>query len=108
MFEAPTLREGLDEMHAGSSVVLASHRPVRPSQVKYIIVLAGLLIGLAFRYAFRDVTTSDTFDFLLPWYEHSRAHGVASLGQAYTNYTPFFSYLLLVATQFHGLLEPGT
>ncbi|MFD1300099.1 hypothetical protein ACFQ4G_00670 [Methylobacterium marchantiae] len=72
------------------------------------LVCLGILAGLALRYAGRDVTTSDTFSFLLPWYEHARANGWQSLGRpaANYNYTPFYGYLLLAASLFDGLARP--
>jgi Gpi18-like mannosyltransferase len=66
------------------------------------IVIAGLLL----RYALRFYSTPDTFYFLLPWYEFARDHGIGSLGFAYTNYTPFYSYLLIAVAQFDGLAPP--
>jgi Gpi18-like mannosyltransferase len=78
------------------------HRP----NIDRMIVAASLGAGLACRYAVRDQVTGDTAQFLLPWYEFARIHGLASLGQAFTNYTPFYSYLLLAITKLHGLFEP--
>jgi Gpi18-like mannosyltransferase len=62
--------------------------------------------GLALRYLFREHATSDAVDYLIPWYAFARDHGVGGLGQAFTNYTPFYSYLLLIAAQFDGLGQP--
>lgn len=85
------------------------HRP-GPSVGPLGLMLAGLgvLVGLALRCAGRDVTTPDTFAFLLPWYEQARAHGWDSLGHpaANYNYTPFYGYLLLAAAQLDGLTRP--
>lgn len=72
----------------------------------FVIAAAGLTAGLAARYFALDHTTSDTFQYLLPWYEFVRARGMESLGHAFTNYTPFYSYLLLIATWFDGWLAP--
>ena len=71
-----------------------------------LIVAASLVAGLACRYAVRDQVTGDTEQFLLPWYEFAQSHGLSSLGKTFTNYTPFYSYLLLAVTKLHGLLEP--
>jgi len=78
------------------------HRP----DINRIIIAASLLAGLACRYAVLDQATGDTTQFLLPWYEFARVHGLASLGQTFTNYTPFYSYLLLAVTKLHGLFAP--
>ncbi len=70
------------------------------------IVTASFIAGLACRYVALDQVTSDTTEFLLPWYEFAHSHGLASLGHTFTDYTPFYSYLLVTATAFHGLFEP--
>ena len=38
--------------------------------------------------------------------EFAREHGIASLGRAFTNYTPFYSYLLFAVSRFDGWIEP--
>ena len=70
-----------------------------------LIVAASLVAGLACRYAVRDQITGDTDQFLLPWYEFAQNHGLSSLGKTFTNYTPFYSYLLVAVTKLHGLLD---
>jgi Gpi18-like mannosyltransferase len=70
------------------------------------IVAAGFLAGLVCRYLALDQVTDDTTKFLLPWYDFAQSHGLSSLGHTFTNYTPFYSYLLVAATAFHGLLAP--
>ena len=74
--------------------------------INRMIVIAALLAGLACRYAVLDQITGDTTQYLLPWYEFARAHGLAALGQTFTNYTPFYGYLLLAVTELHGLAAP--
>ncbi|RZI38566.1 hypothetical protein EGT07_33550, partial [Herbaspirillum sp. HC18] len=44
--------------------------------------------------------------FLIPWYVFARDHGIGALGEAFTNYTPFYSYLLLIAARFDWLGQP--
>jgi Gpi18-like mannosyltransferase len=72
----------------------------------FALVAAGVLAGLLCRYVTLDHKTADTALYLLPWYEFARAHGLASLGQTFTNYTPFYSYLLVLASRFDGWAEP--
>lgn len=79
---------------------------LRRGQINVAIVTISVLIGLICRYLLRDQVTGDTFEFLLPWYEFYRSHEVSGLGRAFTEYTPFYRYLLLAAAQFHGLTEP--
>lgn len=69
-------------------------------------IAAAFVVGACVRAACLGYTTSDTFQFLLPWYDYARDHGVASLGVAFTNYTPVFTYLLLAATSLDGLVPP--
>lgn len=67
-----------------------------------LITISGVLL----RYVFRDYSTPDTFAYLLPWYEFSRVHGLDSLRTAFTNYAPFYSYLLILTAQLDGLAKP--
>jgi Gpi18-like mannosyltransferase len=64
------------------------------------------LVGLALRYVAREHATDDAIQHLIPWYVFARDHGVAGLAEAFTNYTPFYSYLLLIAARFDWLGEP--
>jgi Gpi18-like mannosyltransferase len=63
-------------------------------------------VGLALRYLAREHATTDAVDYLIPWYAFARDHGIGGIGEAFTNYTPFYSYLLLIAAQFDGLDQP--
>jgi Gpi18-like mannosyltransferase len=63
-------------------------------------------VGVALRYLVREHATTDAVQYLIPWYSFARDHGVAGLDEAFTNYTPFYSYLLLIAAQFDGLGLP--
>ena len=69
-------------------------------------IVVATLIGLAVRFAARDHIHPDSRAHLLPWYEFARAGGIDSLRSGFTNYAPFYSYLLLVATTLHGLFPP--
>lgn len=75
---------------------------------KWPCLLAVILIsgGAGVRYGLLDHGTVDTVRYLLPWYNHARDYGLASLGHHFTNYTPFYTYLLLAATGFDGLADP--
>ncbi len=66
----------------------------------------SLLIGIVLRVLPLGYETSDAAEFLLPWYAHALEHGIESLGHSFTNYTPFFTYLLIAATWFDGLAPP--
>ncbi|WP_246562664.1 hypothetical protein [Bradyrhizobium liaoningense] len=63
-------------------------------------------VGFALRYLAREHTNVDAFQFLIPWYTFARDHGIGALGEAFTNYTPFYTYLLLIAARFDWLGQP--
>lgn len=63
------------------------------------------LVGLALRYLAREHATADAA-WYITWYTFARNHGIGGLAEAFTNYTPFFSYLLLIATRFDWLGQP--
>ena len=70
------------------------------------LAVACAFLGLALRYLAREHATADAALYLIPWYVFARDHGVGGLGEAFTNYTPFYSYLLLIAAQFDRLGQP--
>jgi Gpi18-like mannosyltransferase len=70
------------------------------------LALGSTLAGLLFRYLVREHSTIDSFRYLIPWYEFARDHGVHALGVEFTNYTPFYSYLLLLVAPFDGWGQP--
>lgn len=71
-----------------------------------IIVAGSIILGLCFRLLTYGHATSDTAKYLLPWYEAAAAGKFHALGAGITNYTPFYSYLLLAVVQFDGVLPP--
>ena len=62
----------------------------------------ALLVGLGLRLAVWSYATSDVGDYLRPWYAFARDHGWGALSSDFTNYTPFYSYLLIAVTAFDG------
>lgn len=76
------------------------------SPLAIALVLACGSVGLAIRYLAREHTNADAFQFLIPWYVFARNHGIGALAEAFTNYTPFYSYLLLIAARLDGLGQP--
>jgi Gpi18-like mannosyltransferase len=72
-----------------------------------IVLAAGCTVaGLILRYLAREHATPDAVKYLIPWYGFARDHGVGGLSEAFTNYTPFYSYLLLIAAKFDGWGQP--
>lgn len=78
----------------------------RRSPLAITLMLACVSVGLALRYFVRERTNADAIDFLIPWYVFARDHGISALAETFTNYTPFYSYLLLIAARFDGLGHP--
>jgi Gpi18-like mannosyltransferase len=70
------------------------------------VAVGCAFMGLTLRYLAREHTTIDAVHYLIPWYAFARDHGIGGLGEAFTNYTPFYSYLLLIAAQFDWLGQP--
>ncbi|MCK1655162.1 hypothetical protein IVA88_27485 [Bradyrhizobium sp. 149] len=64
------------------------------------------LVGLALRYFARKHATEDAIQYAIPWYVFARDHGLGGLAEAFTGYTPFYSYLLLIAARFDWLGQP--
>lgn len=81
-------------------------RKDRGGGIGFALIACGFLAGLVCRYVTLDHKTADATLYLLPWYEFAREHGAASLGRTFTNYTPFYSYLLFIASRFDGWAEP--
>ncbi len=80
--------------------------PEASRRLAIAVAVGCAFVGLALRYLAREHATTDAVDYLIPWYAFARDHGIGGLGRAFTNYTPFYSYLLLVAAQFDGLGQP--
>lgn len=76
------------------------------SQLAIVLMLACGFAGLVFRYLVREHINIDAFRFLIPWYLFAREHGIGALAEAFTNYTPFYSYLLLIAARLDWLSQP--
>jgi Gpi18-like mannosyltransferase len=80
-----------------------------PEQNRWLAIAVAVgcaFVGLALRYLAREHATADAIQYLIPWYAFARDHGVGGLSEAFTNYTPFYSYLLLIAAQFDRLGQP--
>jgi Gpi18-like mannosyltransferase len=69
-------------------------------------ILATLVCGLAIRCALIGHVSEDASEYLIPWYQFARAHGLASLRYPFTNYPPYYSYLLLLVAQLDRIAPP--
>lgn len=86
--------------------LVAPQAPGGEAWMRWAIMTAVLIIGMAVRLSVWRYTTTDTTAFLLPWYQFAQAHGWAGLKVAFTNYAPFYSYLLVLITRLDGLAPP--
>jgi Gpi18-like mannosyltransferase len=80
--------------------------PDESRRLAIAVAVGCTFVGLALRYLAREHATTDAVQYLIPWYVFARDHGVGGLGEAFTNYTPFYSYLLLIAAQLDWLGQP--
>jgi Gpi18-like mannosyltransferase len=71
-------------------------------------IAIALLSGLAIRCALDGHVSGDARVYLLPWYEFARQHGVSALREPFTNYPPYYTYVLLGLTRLEGLARPLT
>jgi Gpi18-like mannosyltransferase len=69
------------------------------------LIIACGLVGIALRYLGREHATADTAEYVT-WYVFARDHGVGGLAEAFTNYTPLYSYFLLIVTKLDWLGQP--
>jgi Gpi18-like mannosyltransferase len=69
-------------------------------------IAVALLAGLTIRWTLRSHVSGDARVYLLPWYAFVRAHGLGSLRYAFSNYPPYYTYVLLVLTRLEGLATP--
>jgi Gpi18-like mannosyltransferase len=80
--------------------------PDESRRLAIAVAVGCAFVGLTLRYLALEHATIDAVHYLIPWYVFARDHGVRGLGEAFTNYTPFYSYLLLIAAQFDWSGQP--
>jgi Gpi18-like mannosyltransferase len=97
---------GSDAIRRSGHDVNPDKTPPKNWRLAIAVAIGCGLVGLALRYLAREHATDDAIQHLIPWYVFARDHGVAGLAEAFTNYTPFYSYLLLIAARFDWLGEP--
>jgi Gpi18-like mannosyltransferase len=59
----------------------------------------ALILGLAARLPWLDYQSEDYVIFLKPWMVFLDQRGVSALGHAFSNYPPFYTYLLLLSAK---------
>ena len=97
---------GIDAIRGSGHDVNPDKTPPKNWRLAILVAVGCGLVGLALRYVARQHATDDAIQHLIPWYVFARDHGVAGLAEAFTNYTPFYSYLLLIAARFDWLGQP--
>ena len=71
---------------------------------RYALLIGGTLLAFLLRYPLLGFESGDYTYFTRLWYEQVRQEGaVGALGNSITNYTPFYTYLMIVA---HAVLAP--
>lgn len=70
----------------------------------YTILIGGTILAFLLRYTLRGFESGDYTYFTSVWYDQIREEGaVGALRNSITNYTPFYTYLMIVA---HPLFAP--
>ena len=64
-----------------------------------IVFLCASLFGIIIRFTLRDVISSDSSSFLLPWYiEMKNSGGIQSLNRQIGNYNMLYQFLIAIMT----------
>ncbi|TYO62039.1 hypothetical protein FXV83_34965 [Bradyrhizobium hipponense] len=92
--------------HGHGGDISPNKTPPTNSLLAIVLAMVCGFAGLALRCLAREHATDDAIQFLIPWYGFARDHGIGALAEPFTNYTPFYSYLLLIAARFDWLGQP--
>lgn len=96
---------GISALGGPGDRVTPDETPAKSWRVAFAVAIACGLAGLVLRYLAREHATADAIEHRA-WHAFARDHGIGGLGEAFTNYAPFFSYLLLIAARIDGLGQP--
>ncbi|WP_247384579.1 MULTISPECIES: hypothetical protein [unclassified Bradyrhizobium] len=96
---------GISALGGPGDRVTPDETPAKSWRVAFAVAIACGLAGLVLRYLAREHATAVAIEYRA-WHAFARDHGIGGLGEAFTNYTPFFSYLLLIAARIDGLGQP--
>jgi Gpi18-like mannosyltransferase len=77
-------------------MMMGLHHPKQ--RTVYVAAAAMILAGLGIRISGLGFISFDMQDWLLPWYDQLAAGGFMALREPFSNYTPPYLYLLLLAT----------
>lgn len=62
------------------------------------LIAVAFMAGVGARLVTAHLETADAQVFLLPWLGFVQQHGLSALGERFTNYTPFYTYCLLLVS----------
>lgn len=60
----------------------------------FFLMVAGTVAALAARYIFIPQVSMDTANWVMPWLNYIKKHGISAYGDIFSNYSPFYTYLL--------------
>lgn len=60
----------------------------------FFLMLVAVAASLGARKVFIPQPSMDTVNWVIPWLKYIQQHGFAAYGDAFTNYSPFYTYLL--------------
>lgn len=69
-----------------------------------IILIVGaallVLIGIGLRWELRSYVSGDMKDFVIPWFDYLRRHGISAFGENFSNYNFPYPFLLYIVSRF--------
>jgi Gpi18-like mannosyltransferase len=81
--------------------------PCRLPNPSPIAIAIAVVVSALFHWSNWETHPFDFDDFLLPWYHHILEAGpVGAFAEPFSNYTPFYLYMLAGISLTHPLLEP--
>lgn len=60
----------------------------------FFLMVVAVIAALGARKMFIPVVSQDTYNWVMPWLNYIKTHGFAAYKDTFTNYSPFYSYLL--------------
>ena len=76
------------------------------AQLGTAALVGSAIAGLVTRYFLTGWHTPDHDKYLIPWFRFAAEHGWGALSFDFTNYTPLYSYLLIIAAYFQAFASP--
>ena len=97
--DAPLLGWGKIAKRALDKVTVNSIVSSKKKYLSVLILSTGILLAILLRVNFLSIETADYRVFLSGWYDFIKTHGgIRALGYPFSDYTPPYLYLLVLAT----------